>query len=86
MVEFGPLALSDVQSRLAADGKSRNYVNATISIIMRMVKRGVSQQKVCADVWHALQAVEGLKKGRTAARETAPIGPVNDALYGATLG
>src|SRR5208337_1672133 len=38
-----------------------------------------------ASVYHGLTAVEGLKKGRTTAREPAPIQPVDEALVEATL-
>jgi integrase len=36
-------------------------------------------------VYHRLTAVTGLQKGRSAARETEPVGPVNDTVVDATL-
>jgi integrase len=36
-------------------------------------------------VYQALAAVEGLKKGRTSARETQPVKPVEDVVVEATL-
>ena len=44
-----------------------------------MVKGGVAQQMVRPDVFQALSAVGGLKKGRTTARESKPVGPVDPA-------
>ena len=38
-----------------------------------------------ASVWHGLQAVSGLKAGRSEARETAPIMPVDDSVVAATI-
>jgi integrase len=36
-------------------------------------------------VWQALVAVRGLKKGRSEARETEPVRPVDDAMIDAVL-
>jgi hypothetical protein len=38
-----------------------------------------------ASIYHALRTVEGLRLGRTAARETVPVEPVADELVEATI-
>lgn len=83
--EFGPLALQAIQGRLAAAGKSRSYVNDVAGGIKRVFKWAVAQQLIPPAVHQALTAVPGLRRGRTQARETAPIGPVADAVIEATL-
>ena len=83
--DFGPLALQAIQGRLAAEGKSRSYVNDVAGGIKRVFKWAVAQQLVPPAIHQALTAVPGLRRGRTAARETAPIGPVADAVVESTL-
>ena len=83
--DFGPLALQAIQVKLATDGKSRRYVNYLVDQVRRIVKWGVAQELVAETVYRALCAVNGLRKGRSAARETEPIRPVADETVDATL-
>jgi integrase len=55
---------------------ARKLINAATGCIKRMFKWGGAEEVIPAAVYHGLQAVEGLKKGRTAAREMRPIRPV----------
>lgn len=82
---FGPKALKAVQQRMVGQGWSRKYINKQIGRIVRMLKWGVGEQLVRPGTWHALQAVEGLKKGRTTAPDYDPVEPVSDAVVDATL-
>jgi integrase len=50
-----------------------------------MFKWAVAEELVPPSLYHGLQAVPGLKKERTAARETAPVRPVDDANVEAVL-
>ena len=50
-----------------------------------MFRWGCSQELVPASVLNALESVRGLAKGRTSARESAPIVPMADAIVEATL-
>ncbi len=83
--EFGPLALKTVQHRMINDGLSRRYVNDHTGRIKRIFKWGVAEELLPAATHQALAVVPGLRKGRTAARETDPIEPVEDATVDATL-
>ena len=83
--EFGPLSLKSVRTQMVAMCWSRNYTNAQVGRLRRMFKWGVEQEMVSAAILHALQAVAGLKRGRTEARETLPVGPVPDAHVDAVL-
>jgi integrase len=83
--EFGPLRLLAIQEKLARGDHARSYVNKLIGYIKRVFKWGVSRQLIPAGVFHALATVEGLKRGRTTAREPAPIKPVDASVVDATL-
>jgi integrase len=50
-----------------------------------MFKWGAAAELIPASIPQALSMVEGLKIGRTEARETAPVKPVEDSLVDATL-
>jgi len=49
-----------------------------------MWKWAASEELIPASAYHSLTVVAGLQKGRTVARETEPIGPVDDATVDAT--
>ncbi len=83
--EFGPLCLETVCDRLVGLGLSRSYTNGSINRIRRMFRWAGSKELVPASVPHGLSLVPGLKKGRTAARETAAVLPVADDLVDKTL-
>ena len=82
---FGPKCLKAVQQRMIGLGWSRKYINKQIGRIVRMFKWGVGEQLVRPGTWQALQAVDGLKKGRTVAPDYDPIEPVSDEVVEATL-
>jgi integrase len=84
-VEFGPLALRAIQGHLVEAGNTRGYVNSICGIIKRVFRWAASQELVPVTAYQALATLPGLKRGRTAAREPAPIGPVADAVVEATL-
>ncbi len=83
--EFGPTALKVVRQQMVADGLSRKLINQRIGRVKRMFKWGASMELIPASIPQALAMVEGLKCGRTEARETAPILPVEDRIVEATL-
>lgn len=76
--EFGPLALKAVRERMIARGLSRGVVNDYIGRIKRILRWGVENELVPAEIYHGLQAVAGLRRGRSEARETEPVKPVPD--------
>jgi len=75
--EFGPLKLKAVRQRMIDAGWSRRYINAQIDRIRRMVKWAVENELASPDIYHGLQAVAGLRRGRSSARETEPVKPVS---------
>lgn len=77
--DFGPLRLKAVRQAFIDAKNCRGEVNAQVGRIKRSFKWGVESELVPASVFHALQAVTGLKRGRTEARETQPVVPVSEA-------
>jgi integrase len=83
--QFGPKALRAIQHNLIGKNQSRYYINDQVDEIKRMFKWGASMELLPVTVYQALATVPGLKRGRTEARETAPILPVDDAVVEATM-
>lgn len=83
--KFGPLALESIRRAMVEAGLCRNEVNKRIGKIRRIFKWAASKEFIPASVFHGLQTVEGLKKGRSAARESRPVKPVADADVEAVL-
>lgn len=82
---FGPLALKAVRQRMIDDNLSRRYINDHIARVKRIFKWGAGEQIVSGATYQSLLAVAGLRKGRSAARETPPVLPVDDAAVDATM-
>jgi integrase len=82
---FGPLALKAVRERMVASGWCRNLVNKHAGRVKRVVRWAASEELLPPSAYHALQAVAGLARGGTAARETEPVKPVPEAFVDAVL-
>jgi integrase len=83
--EFGPLSLKAMRVRYLQADLSRGTVNQTVGRVVRMFKWAASEELIPASVPQALSMVVGLRRGRTEARETAPVLPVDDAIVEQTL-
>jgi integrase len=84
--EFGPLALKAVRTRMIQARHSRTYINDHVGRIKRMFRWGVENEFVPPGVLQGLQAVGGLKRGRSDARETEPVRPVANEIVDAIRG
>jgi len=80
---FGPLALKAVRQQLVDRGLCRKTINGMISRMKRCFKWGVENEVLPPSVYHGLAAVNGLRRNRTEAKETAPVLPVSNALVDA---
>jgi integrase len=76
--EFGPLRLKEVREVMIDKKWCRKQVNQRISTIRRMFKWAVSEQILSPMILHGLQAVSGLKRGRTRAKESKRVLPVDE--------
>jgi len=84
--DFGPKALKAVRQHMIDEQDlCRNVVNHRISRIKRVFKWAVAEELVPPSTHHGLQAVTGLRYGRTEARETDPVQPVDDRYVHAVL-
>jgi len=83
--EFGPLSLKFIRDKMIESNFTRTHINKRVLIIRQAFRWGVENELVGADVLHALQAVPGLKAGRTVARDNPPVEPVADAIVEKTL-
>lgn len=83
--DFGPLALKSCRQAFIDQGLCRNECNRRTRLIVRFFKWAVGNELVPPSVHHGLQAVDGLRKGRTDVRESPPVKPVADVLVDATL-
>ncbi len=83
--DFGPLAFKAVRQRWIDRGQARSTVNKNAGRLKRLFKWAVSEELVPATVHHALSTVEGLRKGRTAVRESKRILPVALDVVEATI-
>ena len=84
--EFGPLRLKEVREAMIEKDWCRTQINRRIGIIRRMFKWAVSEQIVSPVILHGLQAVAGLKRGRTRAKESKRVLPVDEQHVYAVLG
>ncbi|MCK4998447.1 MAG: site-specific integrase, partial [Anaerohalosphaera sp.] len=74
--EFGPLKLKEVRQYMIDTQLARKTINDRISCIKRMFRWAASEEIVPASTYHALQTVEGLKRGRSGVKETSRVLPV----------
>ena len=74
--DFGPRALKTVRQRLVEAELCRTFINKQVARIKHMFKWAVAEELVAPSVYQGLQAVEGLKRGRSDARESRPVKPV----------
>lgn len=83
--DFGPLALKAVRQSMLESGLSRRVINSRIGRVRRVFKWAVSEELIPPSVFHGLQTVTGLGKGRTTAPDPGPVEPVADELIERTL-
>jgi integrase len=84
-LEFGPLALKNVRQAMIEAGRSRKLINKDMSRVRGMFSWAVENELLPVHTHQALKRVRGLRKGRSAARETVPVAPVPEESILATL-
>jgi integrase len=92
---FGPLALKAVRDLMIRGYEhpkfgrqaalSRGVINQRIKRIRRMFRWATENELVESTVLHALEAVAGLRRGRSGAIEHDPVAPVSRAVVNDTL-
>jgi hypothetical protein len=67
---FGPMALKNVRQAMIDAGRCRKLINKDINRIRQMFGWAVENEMLPVTVSQALREVKGLRKGRSAARES----------------
>jgi hypothetical protein len=83
--EFGPKSLKLVVDRWVIEGITRRSVNKMLGTVKRMWRWMVGEELLAAEYYHRLQAVEGLRLGRTKAPDNPPVRPAVRADVEAAL-
>lgn len=84
-VAFGPRDFKLVRQELIREGLSRNYIGGCMGRIQRMFRWAATEDVLPVSVFQSLQSVPGLAKGRSNARESRPVLPIDDRIVAATL-
>jgi integrase len=83
--EFGPRSLAAIRKDMVRRGWCRSLINRRIERVKRVFKWAASEELVSVTVYQALRTLAGLRKGRTEARESVPVKPVDPEYVLATL-
>lgn len=83
--EFGPRSLAAVRQHMIKLGWCRSLINRRIDRVKRAFKWAASEELVPVTSYEALRTLSGLRKGRTEARESDPVKPVDLEHVRATL-
>lgn len=83
--DFDSLALEAPREEMIREGHCRNRVNKDVSRVRRLFRWAASKKLAPLSVHESLGTVEGLRAGRSAARESAPVRPVAAHVVEATL-
>lgn len=76
VASFGPNSLRAIREGWIVEGLARTTVNDYIGVINQVFKWGVSHETVPPSVYHGLATLDGLRAGRSEARETEAVKPV----------
>jgi hypothetical protein len=79
------VALKAVRQAMITAGLCRNVINQRVSCVKRMLPWALGEERVPPSKPQALACVDALKRGRSGARETAPVRPVSDEHVDAAL-
>jgi len=83
--DFDSLGLEAVRDEMIRGGRCRSRVNRDISRVRRLFRWAAAKKLVPLSVHQGLATVEGLRAGRSEARETEPVRPVAEQVVEATL-
>jgi integrase len=73
---FGPRALKIVRDEMIKKGWCRKYINHQVDRVRRMFRWATEEELVPGSVYHALQAVKGIRKGTPGVPESPKVRPV----------
>jgi integrase len=77
--DFGPNKLTIVRETMIVQRLARTVINNRINRIKRAFKWAVSRELIPPSVYQAIRTLDGLRFGRSNAKETDPVKPVLDS-------
>jgi integrase len=83
--EFGPKKLAAARQGMIDLGWCRTLTNRRVDRVKRAFKWAAAEELAPVAVYQSLRTLPGLQKGRTAARESDPVEPVDPAHVAAVL-
>lgn len=83
--QFDARSLKNVRQAMIDRGYARRTINRMVIRVRSIFKWGVGEGLVPPGVLTSLSAVDGLRAGRSAAKETPPVMPVTDVQIEATM-
>lgn len=83
--DFGPVQLRAVRQLMIERNLARSTINARVRRIRQVWRWGVSMGWIPPDTLARLDAIQGLRRGRSQARETEPVHPVPLEVIARTL-
>jgi integrase len=84
-IDFGPLRLKAIRQEMIDAGRARTNINRHMVRVRGVFKWAVENEMIPSSIFHGLMAVSGLRRGRCAAKESAPVRPVPVEHVNATL-
>jgi integrase len=81
--DFGPIKLKAVRQKMIEADLCRNEINKRIGRLKRLFRWATEHELLSPTIYHGLQSVRGLARGRTEARESEPVRPVQEAFVDA---
>lgn len=75
--DFGPKALKVVRDEMIRLNWCRNHINRQVARLKQVFRWAAENEIVPASVYHAVNTVQGLRRGKGGARETDPVLPVD---------
>ncbi len=76
--QFGPMKLEAVREHWIKQGLARTSINSMVGCVKLAFRWAASKEMIPASVFQALDTLQGLHIGRSGARETDPVKPVQE--------
>jgi integrase len=85
VADFGPLAFRAVRQAMIAEGWCRKYINKQMSRLKSLFKWAKNEQLIPPTAYEGIRDIPGLLAGRSDARESEPVAPVDAGYVAAVL-
>ena len=83
--DFGPLKLKAVRDKMIESRLSRSTINKRVGMVKRCFSWGVENELIHESTANALNKLQNLQAGRSDAKETEPVRPVDLRVFNAVV-